>query len=142
MRRALALVTIFLAVVLIAQLWAQAPVKVFQGYWMGVDPLDGGDSRRTFVQHEDGTFAMAGRDSVLTLCDETDRGLASFEDGVVVGHRTMTTSNLKLTCFNNGSTVMLRARYELMSDNVMVEVLTAQDGSPVDRIVFHKVSKD
>jgi hypothetical protein len=25
---------------------------------------------------------------------------------------------------------------------VMIETLTAQDGSPVDRIIFHRVSKD
>ena len=75
--------TILLAVVLGVQAWAQ-PKKAaagFQGYWMGVDPLDGGDSRRSLVQQSDGTFALAGRDSVLTLCDGTDRGFVRFDDG-------------------------------------------------------------
>lgn len=42
------------------------PAKVkheFQGYWTGVDPVDGGDSRRSLVQREDGRFALAARDS-------------------------------------------------------------------------------
>ena len=142
MRRFLVSVTLLVSAIFVARLWAQPPVKAFQGYWMGVDPLDGGDSRRGFVQQDDGTFAMAGRDSFLTLCDNTDRGIATFDDGVVVGRRVMTTGNLKLSCFGNGALVLLRARYELVSDSVMIETLTAQDGSPVDRIVFHKVSRD
>ena len=142
MRRVLALVIVLVAAVLAARLFAQPPVKAFQGYWMGVDPLDGGDSRRGLVLQDDGTFAMAGRDSFLTLCDDSDRGIATFDDGVVVGRRVMTTNNLKLSCFGNGALVLLRARYELISETAMVETLTAQDGSPVDRIVFHKISKD
>jgi hypothetical protein len=141
MRRLFLAVTMLVAVVLAVRLWAQPPVKGFQGYWMGVDPLDGGDSRRSIVQQDDGTFAMAGRDSFLTLCDETDRGIATFEDGAVSGRREMT-ANLKLSCFGNGALVLLRARYQLVSDSVMIETLTAQDGSPVDRIVFHKMSRD
>jgi hypothetical protein len=141
MRRLFLTVTMLVAIVLAVRLWAQPPVKGFQGYWMGVDPLDGGDSRRSIVQRDDGTFAMAGRDSFLTLCDETDRGIATFEDGAVSGRREMT-ANLKLSCFGNGALVLLRARYQLVSDSVMIETLTAQDGSPVDRIVFHKMSRD
>ena len=92
MRRYLALMTVvFLGAVLVVRLWAQPlgknTSKTFQGYWMGVDPLDGGDSRRSLVQQPNGTFAMAGRDSYLTLCDNTDRGLITFDDGVVVGRR-------------------------------------------------------
>ncbi len=142
MRRILALVIVLVAAVFMARLFAQPPVKAFQGYWMGVDPLDGGDSRRGLVVQDDGTFAMAGRDSFLTLCDDSDRGIATFDDGVVVGRRVMTTNNLKLSCFGNGALVLLRARYELISETAMVETLTAQDGSPVTRIVFHKISKD
>ena len=134
--------TMLVAIVLAVRLWAQPPVKVFQGYWMGVDPLDGGDSRRGIVQQDDGTFAMAGRDSFLTLCDNSDRGIATFDNGVVVSRRVMTTDNLKLSCFGTGALVLLRARYELVGDSVMIETLAAQDGSPVDRIVFHKVSRD
>jgi hypothetical protein len=144
MRRVIVLVTVvFLAVVvLVVRLWAQPPARTFQGYWMGIDPLDGGDSRRAFVQQENGTFAMAGRDSFLTLCDDTDRGIATFEDGVIIGRRLMTTSNLKLTCFNTGALVLLKARYQLVSESVMVEILTTQDGAPVDTIIFHKVSRE
>jgi hypothetical protein len=141
MRRLFLVMTVLVAIVLAVRLWAQPPVKAFQGYWMGVDPLDGGDSRRSIVQQDDGTFAMAGRDSFLTLCDETDRGIAAFEGGVASGRREMI-ANLKLSCFGNGALVLLRARYQLVSDSVMIETLTAQDGSPVDRIIFHRVSKD
>lgn len=45
---------------------------------MGVDPVDGGDSRRSLTLQANRTYALAGRDSVLTLCDGTDRGYASF----------------------------------------------------------------
>jgi hypothetical protein len=147
MRRYLALMTVvFLGAVLVVRLWAQPPgkntSKTFQGYWMGVDPLDGGDSRRGLVQQQNETFAMAGRDSYLTLCDNTDRGLITFEDGVVVGRGVMRTDNLKITCFNTGAVVLLKARYVLIDDSVMTEVVTAQDGTPVDTIIFHKVSQE
>jgi hypothetical protein len=146
MRRYLALIiAIFLGAILVVRLWAQPPgkhtSKIFQGYWMGVDPLDGGDSRRSLVQQQDGTFAMAGRDSFLTLCDNTDRGFISFDDGVVVGRGVMRTDNFKITCFNTGNDVLLKASYTLIDDNVITEVTTAQDGSPVDTIIFHRVSQ-
>jgi hypothetical protein len=146
MRRYLALmIVIILGAVLVARLWAQPPgkhtSKIFQGYWMGVDPLDGGDSRRSLVQQQDGTFAMAGRDSFLTLCDNTDRAFISFDDGVVVGRGVMRTDNFKITCFNTGNDVLLKASYTLIDDNVITEVTTAQDGSPVDTIIFHRVSQ-
>jgi hypothetical protein len=146
MRRSLALMTvIFLGAVLVVRLWAQPPgkntLKIFQGYWMGVDPLDGGDSRRSLVRQPNGTYALAGRDSFLTLCDNTDRGFISFDDGVVVGRREMRTDNLKITCFNTDTDVLLKASYVLMDDGVMTEVTTAQDGTPVDTIIFHKVSE-
>jgi hypothetical protein len=108
---------------------------------MGVDPLDGGDSRRSLVRQPNGTYALAGRDSFLTLCDNTDRGFISFDDGVVVGRREMRTDNLKITCFNTDTDVLLKASYVLMDDGVMTEVTTAQDGTPVDTIIFHKVSE-
>ena len=34
----------------------------FQGYWMGVDPVDGGDARRSLILRTDGTYALAARD--------------------------------------------------------------------------------
>jgi hypothetical protein len=148
MRRDVALtIVVFLAMLLVVRLWAQPQGKntsrIFQGYWMGVDPLDGGDSRRGFVQQQNGTFAMAGRDSYLTLCDNTDRGFIAFDDGVVVGRGgAMTTDNLKISCLNTGAVVLLKASYVLIDDGLMVEVVTAQDGTPVDTIVFHKVSQE
>jgi hypothetical protein len=145
MRRYLAFMTVvLLAAVLVARLWAQPPgkntSKIFQGYWMGVDPLDGGDSRRSLVQQQDGTFAMAARDSFLTLCDNTDRGFVSFDDGVVVRRGEMRTDNLKITCFNTDD-VVLKASYVLIDDSVMTEVTTTQDGTPVTTIILHKVSQ-
>jgi hypothetical protein len=66
--------------------------KHFVGYWMGIDPTDGGDTRRGITENANGTFSVVGRDSFLTLCDGTDRGLASFSDGVA-NDGEMTTSN-------------------------------------------------
>jgi len=147
MRRYLALmIVIILGAVLVVRLWAQPagknPSKRFQGYWMGVDPLDGGDSRRSLVRQQNGTYALAGRDSYLTLCDNTDRGFIAFDDGVVVDRREMRTDNLKITCFNTDDVVLLKASYTLIDDSVMTEVVTAQDGTPVDTIIFHRVSQE
>ena len=108
---------------------------------MGVDPLDGGDSRRSLVRQQNGTYALAGRDSILTLCDNTDRAFISFDDGVVVGRGVMRTDNFKITCFNTRNDVLLKASYTLIDDNVITEVTTAQDGTPVDTIIFHRVSQ-
>jgi hypothetical protein len=145
-RRDLALLALGVIVtVFVARVWAQPPGKKmgdFQGYWMGVDPLDGGDSRRSLIRTETGTFALAGRDSVLSLCDGTDRGFVSFDDGAVVDRNVMQTNTLTLRCFNNGASVVLHARYELVANGLMIEVLTRPDGSPVTTIVFHKVSQN
>jgi hypothetical protein len=145
MRRHLALLAVAaLVTVLVARVWAQPgkTTREFQGYWMGVDPVDGGDSRRSLVQLNSGMFALAGRDSVLTLCDGTDRGFASFDDGEVVGRTMMQSNTLTIKCFNNGATVVLHVRYELISNGLMIEVTTRPDGSAVSTIVFHKMSQD
>jgi hypothetical protein len=120
---------------------ANSRASRFVGYWMGIDPVDGGDSRRGFTRNPDGTISMAGRDSYLSLCDGTDHGLASFSDGVVTG-RVMTTNNLVLQCFNNDQTVTLRARFELLDANLIRETLTRPDGSQLPQIHFHRVSED
>ncbi|MGH9176407.1 MAG: hypothetical protein ACRD1H_18705, partial [Vicinamibacterales bacterium] len=112
------------------------------GYWMGVDPVDGGDSRRSLVQMGNGTFALAARDSVFTLCDGTDRAFASFDDGTLVARNVMQSNSLTIRCFNNGASVVLHVRYELVGNGLMVEVTTMPDGAPVSTIVFHKVSHD
>jgi hypothetical protein len=140
MRRVLLSVAAFMVAVLVVRVWAAPPVKSFQGYWMGIDPVDGGDQRRSFIRQEDGTFAMVGRDSFLRLCDSTDRGLISFSDGVITGRHSMASDNLKIACFNTQSTVILRARYELIEDNLMTEETTMQDGTRVQVLVLHRIS--
>ncbi len=113
----------------------------FQGYWMGIDPLDGGDSRRSLVRQNNGRFAMAGRDTVLTLCDETDRGYISFDDGVLTARNVLQSENTTLACSNIGASVTIRVAYELVASGVMIEHSTTIGGNPVSRIVFHKVSQ-
>jgi hypothetical protein len=110
----------------------------FQGYWMGVDPVDGGDARRSLLLRSDGKYALAGRDTVLTLCDSTDRGFASFDDGTVVGHAVMRSNALIIKCFNNGATVQLHDSFELVDRGLMIETTTLSDGSPVSTIVLTK----
>ena len=114
----------------------------FEGYWMGVDHVDGGDSRRSLVRSADGRFVLAARDSVLSLCDGTDRGYASFDDGEMTGPGVMESNALTIECFNNGATVVLSARYELLGRGRMAETVTMLDGTPVHKVVFHKVSVD
>jgi hypothetical protein len=123
--------------------WVQPPGKGsarFQGYWMGVDPVDGGDARRSLVRQPNGTYSMAARDSVLTLCDGTDRGFASFDDGVALGPNVMQSNALTIQCFNNGASVVLHVRYELLAAGLMLEHTTRQDGTVVGTIVLHRVS--
>ena len=60
----------------------------------GRGPLDGGDARRSLILRSDGKYALAARDSMLTLCDSTDRGFASFDDGTVVGRTVMQSNTL------------------------------------------------
>jgi len=112
----------------------------FQGYWMGVDPVDGGDARRSLILRSDGKYALAGRDTVLTLCDSTDRGFASFDDGTVVGRGVLQSNALVIKCFNNGATVQLHDSFELVDRGLMIETTTLPDGSPVSTIVLHRVS--
>jgi hypothetical protein len=114
----------------------------FQGYWMGVDPVDGGDARRSLVQLPTGRFALAARDSVLSLCDGTDHGFGSFGDGELVSRTVLRSDNLTLRCFNNGASVTLHVRFELNGDHLMTEVASLADGTPVSTIVFHRVSEE
>ena len=55
----------------------------YVGYWAGVDPLDGGDSRRGITENDDGTFSIVGRDTVFTLCDDTDRAIVTTDDATI-----------------------------------------------------------
>ena len=83
---------------------------------------------------------MIGRDTVFTLCDDTDRAVISLRDGVVAGGALV--GELVIDCLNTGSSVTLDARYDLLDKNIVSETLTRQDGGElVDRIIFHRVSE-
>lgn len=146
LRRFAAIAVTAAAALVAASAWAQPPDgqahgrpgQAFEGYWMGVDPLDGGDSRRSLVRRADGRFTMAGRDTVLTLCDGTDRGFISFDDGVVIGRATLRTEQLTIACTNSGASVVLHVTYQFVTDSLMIEQTRTPAGAPVSRIVFHK----
>jgi hypothetical protein len=141
MQRRLVLVTIaVLGFLGVARPNAQPPTRSFEGYWMGIDPVDGGDSRRSIRRQADGTYALVGRDTVLTLCDDTDRGIATFEDGTTTGRDRMGTDNLTIRCFNTSASVVIKARYQLVDANTMLETLTLANGTPFATIVFHRIS--
>jgi hypothetical protein len=112
--------------------------RQFVGYWMGIDPLDGGDSRRGITRNDDGTFSMIGRDTVFSLCDDTDRAVITLSDGIVVGSALV--GDLVISCLNDGSTVTLNARYDVLDRNIVSETVTSQEGEFVDEIIFHRVS--
>jgi hypothetical protein len=114
--------------------------RQFVGYWMGIDPLDGGDSRRGITRNEDRTFSVIGRDTVFTLCDGTDRAIVTVGDATVV-RSALVSDNLVITCTNDGSTVELKVRYDVIDRNIVRETVTTQAGEPVDEIIFHRVSR-
>ena len=114
--------------------------RQFVGYWMGIDPLDGGDSRRGIIRTDDGTFSIIGRDTVFTLCDGTDRAIVTLSDATVVDSR-LVSDNLLIRCINDGSTVTLKVRYDVIGRNIVRETVTSQAGEPVDEIIFHRVSE-
>jgi hypothetical protein len=114
--------------------------RQFVGYWMGIDPLDGGDSRRGITRNDDRTFSVIGRDTVFTLCDGTDRAIVTVSDAVVAGSA-LVSDNLVINCTGNGSTVRLKVRYDVIDRNIVRETVTTQAGEPVDEIIFHRVSE-
>jgi hypothetical protein len=77
---------------------------------------------------------------MFTLCDSTDRGFASFDDGTLVSRTVMRSNTLIIKCFNNGATVQLHLRFELVERGLMLETATLPDGSPVSTIVLHRIS--
>src|SRR3954454_1775615 len=111
----------------------------FVGYWMGIDPLDGGDSRRGITRNDDRAFSIIGRDTVFTLCDGTDRAIVVVDRATVAAHA-LASDDFVITCTNNGSEVRLTYRLELIARNVARETVTRQNGEPVDQIIFHRVS--
>jgi hypothetical protein len=112
----------------------------FVGYWMGIDPLDGGDSRRGITRNDDRTFSVVGRDTAFTLCDGTDRAIVTVAEASIVG-AALASDDLVITCFNDGSTVRLKVRYVFVDKNILRETTTTQAGAPVDEIIFHRVSE-
>jgi hypothetical protein len=114
--------------------------RQFVGYWMGIDPLDGGDSRRGITRNNDRTFSVIGRDTVFTLCDGTDRAIVTVGDATVVGPA-LVSDNFVITCTNNDSTIELKVHYDVIDRNIIRESVTTQGGEPVDEIIFHRVSE-
>jgi hypothetical protein len=127
--------------------------RQFVGYWMGIDPLDGGDVRRGITANGNGTFSMIGHDSFLTLCDGTDRGIIRVSDFKPVGSKpkgkakaaakkpTLVSDNHILTCTNNGTTRRLKNRTVLIDKNIIRETVTTQEGQFVDKTFYHRVSE-
>lgn len=115
-----------------------AGTRQFVGYWMGIDPLDGGDSRRAITRNRNGSFAVIGRDTVFTLCDGTDRAIVTVAEARLAGSG-LVSDDLLIRC-TNGSTVRLKVRYHPVAKNIVRETVTSQTGEPVDEIIFHRVS--
>jgi hypothetical protein len=120
-----------------AQSGSRSSGRQFVGYWMGIDPLDGGDSRRG-ITRDGRTFSVIGRDTVFTLCDNTDRAVIRGE--ARSSGSALVSDSLVITCFTNGSSVTLSARYEVLDRNIILETVRNQAGELVDQIVFHRVS--
>ena len=102
--------------------------------------MDGGDARRSLILNDNGRYSLAARDTVFHLCDGTEHGFGSFNDGTVVAHDVMVSNALKIECFNNGASVTLHLRFELVTKNLMLEYATLENGDPVSTIVLHRVS--
>ena len=117
----------------------KAKARQFVGYWMGIDPLDGGDARRGITVDDAGRFSMIGRDTVLTLCDDTDRALISGTGSIV--DSALVLDDVVLECFNNEERLEVRVRFVPLGKNILREVVTTRTGTPVDEIVFHRVSR-
>lgn len=113
--------------------------RQFVGYWMGIDPLDGGDSRRGITRKRGGRFAVIGRDTVFTLCDGTDRAIVTVDDARPSG-RALVSDNFLISCAGNRQTITLKLRYDVVDRNIIRETVTTQSGDPVDKIIFHRVS--
>lgn len=118
----------------------ESNARQFVGYWMGIDPLDGGDSRRGITRNNDRTLSVIGRDTVFTLCDGSDRAIVTVSDATVVDSA-LASDNFVITCTNTDSTIKLKVRYDVIDRNIVRETVTTQSGEPVDEIIFHRVSE-
>jgi hypothetical protein len=117
-----------------------ADARQFVGYWMGIDPLDGGDSRRGITRSGGRTLAIVGRDTVFTLCDDTDRAIVTGRGARIVGSA-LVSDDVVLTCFGNGATLHLTLRYEALEKGILRETVRTRAGAFVDEIIFHRVSQ-
>jgi hypothetical protein len=117
-----------------------AHARDFVGYWMGIDPLDGGDSRRGITRDDGRTLSIIGRDTVFTLCDDTDRALVTGRGARVVGSA-LVADDVVLRCFGNGETLELTLRYDVLERGILRETVRTRAGAFVDEIIFHRVSR-
>ena len=83
---------------------------------------------------------MIGRDTVFTLCDGTDRAIVPGSDFTPKGSA-LVSDNVVIHCTNNGSTVDLKFRYQVIDRNTVREIITSQTDGPVDQIIFHRISR-
>jgi hypothetical protein len=77
-----------------------------------------------------GRYALAGRDTVFSLCDGTEHGIGTFDDGEVVARDVMPSGNLRIVCFNNGASVVLHSRFELINRDLMSSTRPARMAHP------------
>jgi hypothetical protein len=131
---------------------AETTVADFQGYWMGTDPLDGGDTRRGLTVNpnpygETPSMSMAGRDSFVSTCGGTDRAFVSFNDAEIVNEQ-LVAESATLHCFDTDPQkkgdqpldVTLGLTYELLEAGVMIETVTV-GGNFLTEAVFFRVNK-
>lgn len=90
---------------------------------MGIDPVDGGDSRSSIYMDDDGTYNVLRRDTYISLCDGTDA--ATLEGSGMVDTET---GNLvidgEISCIlTDAPTVGVQLVYKIRDDGVLVEDL-------------------
>ena len=109
----------------------------FEGYWAGVDPNDGGDSRRTIINNGGGHYTMIGRDTVLTLCGGGERGTLSGTGGMQGGSLVI---NGSLDC-TDGASVGLTYSFTKLDDNLIVELLeNSETGGVIYEAYFWRLA--
>ena len=114
--------------------------RQFVGYWMGIDPLDGGDSRRGITTNPNRTFSVIGRDTVFTLCDGSDR--AVITGSARIAGSALVSDDFVIRCTNTRATVKLKVRYDVIDRNIVRETVRTPAGELVDKIIFHRVSEE
>jgi hypothetical protein len=114
-------------------------LRSFIGLWEGIDPVDGGEARRSITCYMDRSCELAASDSVITLCGGGPAfagGPGGFEGNELVFPDTV------LTC-PDGREVHLAIRYERDPLNrTLVETTVIVDsGTTLPNIVIHKNSR-